>query len=237
MNIILIKPRIQTAVVSHHRIDKHSRVHPPQQTDGLLHRIRYLRRSQIPGVNGVKLDALPLPVLRRRDNEIRQVPHRRIRKSGVGGQHRCRQNRDLHPHRGQNRQRDRLRAPPETGNILYGQNSFHAKTFTPHSAKSANAVLPNAEAGTPAPLLLFESSASAEPSNPFPCAALFAAFTSPASPSASQTRTPRSPDAPPACRCCQNASSPAIPVPSQRNRSRPSRPVSPPSRRTVPPRR
>ncbi|MCH4000032.1 MAG: hypothetical protein LKG90_08985 [Lachnospiraceae bacterium] len=37
--------------------------------------------------------------------------------------------------------------------------------YTPHSAKSADAVLPNAAAGASAPLLRFESSASAGFSN------------------------------------------------------------------------
>ena len=112
---------IELAVVSHGGIDDLQSPPPSQGVEDVLHILDLLGAAQIAGVEGVKGDALLLPVGGDFGHILGEIAEGVAGEAGgVGREHRRGQNGGLHAAGGENGQRHREGALTHTGDILNG---------------------------------------------------------------------------------------------------------------------
>ena len=125
-NVIVVKACVQFTVIRHSRIDDLNAARNDKGVHDALHHLYLLCRAEVSGIQGVKGDPLPHPMVEDGRNIIRQVAigvalevTRRVR-----GEHGRGQNGRFHAAGRQDGKCHRQRALAHAGNVLHDEDSF-----------------------------------------------------------------------------------------------------------------
>ena len=122
-------------MIRHGGVGDQQRVRAFHRVEEIQHLLHLLHRGDIAGVQRVKMHVLRPPVGGDSRQLVGQIPADEPRKRRVGTEHRRGHDGALHPHGGDHRQCHRQRAPPQTGDVLNGRDSFHKHTSCVHAKR------------------------------------------------------------------------------------------------------